>query len=615
MASLARYLDSLRLGDGQPDMKARKQELSNLIQTLSGSEVRYLQARINAIDFRMDICACLPIEILLQIFSFLDLEDAMRARSISRQWQKIFSSPDFYIGITKQQFFSTWDRRYKSADPGSQMNFKANLCKWLPNAASKRIKRLRGQYSEISAYPYPSFTNIGMNGDFESAQLCNGRIAHKVDSETILVKDLRSHWTKLFMDENRVSLSPRWALSDAFLVASKSHPFQLLAWSLDIHHESPNIIRLPNSVAYLYAYKDKVGIVTSTNEVMIWNIGGEILSLDLSVVPSPVKHIMVHLHPDNQKHIYVTSIIDLESPEEDDGHDKPVTEIYVQEFEGGKPETLHHFEMAARWDSTYHIPPFASMEDGSFGIILQDSFDYPRGPMGAIRSRNTPFSDPCKHIKPDEGKPLFSKILIVVKFDIHARCFTTSSYHLPTPRVLPMPPRIVNGSIDEERSATLQFHEALFWRGQAIIPTQNNDWHGTTEAMLAAGLEDCSSISPQRHNTPWYGQDESQNQKLWHVPEDPVLAECGVSFCWLDREDKTPAGQPLSEDRRVVRGDDDFVVLFGRFGYVVWCFDESVKLPRDSSTVPPFTNCLFPSPNSEVTIYSLAIPHPSIRAN
>jgi hypothetical protein len=28
-----------------------------------------------------------------------------------------------------------------------------------------------------------------------------------------------------------------------------------------------------------------------------------------------------------------------------------------------------------------------------------------------------------------------------------------------------------------------------------------------------------------------------------------------------------------------VRGDDEFVVLFGKYGYVVWCFDKEVKLP------------------------------------
>lgn len=35
-------------------------------------------------------------------------------------------------------------------------------------------------------------------------------------------------------------------------------------------------------------------------------------------------------------------------------------------------------------------------------------------------------------------------------------------------------------------------------------------------------------------------------------------------------------------DHRIVRADDDFTVLFGDFGYVVWSFDPTVKLSGGS---------------------------------
>jgi hypothetical protein len=42
-----------------------------------------------------------------------------------------------------------------------------------------------------------------------------------------------------------------------------------------------------------------------------------------------------------------------------------------------------------------------------------------------------------------------------------------------------------------------------------------------------------------------------------------------------------------SDQSRFIRGDDDFVVLFGDEGYVVWCFDEKVTLPVTASSADP----------------------------
>lgn len=43
---------------------------------------------------------------------------------------------------------------------------------------------------------------------------------------------------------------------------------------------------------------------------------------------------------------------------------------------------------------------------------------------------------------------------------------------------------------------------------------------------------------------------------------------------------RKPGDPPVLIRSRVV-GDDDFIVLCGRYGFVVWCFDKSVTLPTE----------------------------------
>jgi hypothetical protein len=137
-------------------------------------------------------------------------------RSVSRAWNKTFSSADFCIGVIKTHFRPIWERRYRGLTADQQLVEKEALTQWLPGATKERIRRQNGQYQSMSVYHQSSHL-------VSEWQYRNGRIASKQSQNSILVEDLRANLKETYMDENRVDLE-NWLLADEYLVAAKNGP-------------------------------------------------------------------------------------------------------------------------------------------------------------------------------------------------------------------------------------------------------------------------------------------------------------------------------------------------------------------------------------------------------
>lgn len=95
---------------------------------------------------------------------------------------------------------------------------------------------------------------------------------------------------------------------------------------------------------------------------------------------------------------------------------------------------------------------------------------------------------------------------------------------------------------------------------------------------------------------PWYGIGKPLTSRV-HLPASQSSLQFSTAYnldgdadfahaSWLpyDNKDEIPSDLGFRDAAlRRVRGDDDFVVLFGDFGFVVWCFDEDVKLRAKDS--------------------------------
>jgi F-box domain len=190
--------------------------LDGLVRHLTVAEIRRLRIQLNAVTIPNDICVEFPTELLSCIAEHLDLEEVIRARAVSRTWNRAFSSADFCIGIIKTHFRPVWEKRYKRLSAGQQNVQKEVLRQWLSRAAKDRIRRQHGRYRSTSICQQVDY-------DINDWQYKNGRIAFRRDSSAFIVKDLRTGSIVTYLDENRVALGT-WLLSDDFLIAVKNGP-------------------------------------------------------------------------------------------------------------------------------------------------------------------------------------------------------------------------------------------------------------------------------------------------------------------------------------------------------------------------------------------------------
>jgi len=365
----------------------------------------------------------------------------------------------------------------------------------------------------------------------------------------------------------------------------------LLAWPLDAHGGSePYRIRLPNSIRHMSAYRRQVGIITISNEVLIWQIGGGLQSVVVSnastdfteLTNSGAKPLAVGFHPDDERYNFVVyTALNAVPPT-----------IVVQQCREGTSDAFHTFHLVSSQLDVDLRPRFVSLEDGHIGIVVTDEVFYEQETReNSITSLPSPH--PCKHQRnnPSEGDNNKPKLLLVVKFDMRRNAFSTGSYHL---------------SKDLQKCLSIALHDWFglnqlhIWRDQTLVPVYKIDFSTAnsgrpSDQILAMGMKKCSEIQTPSP-IPVHGRLGPECTHISQTWNDPWLAECGAAFCWMrdmrsTKDDSeilnTHLNQPLQPfshpKRRIMKGDDDFVVLFSGGGYTVWSFDKDVSLPITSS--------------------------------
>ncbi|ESZ96221.1 hypothetical protein SBOR_3379 [Sclerotinia borealis F-4128] len=112
--SLSQVLDGMKLEDGTPNLNLRAAAIKQLLNssTLNFGERRILKAHFDGIDFRHDIVANFPVELVTDMMEYLDLEDFMTMRCVSSKWRRQLSNPKIY----RKPHFNVWSL-VEEADP------------------------------------------------------------------------------------------------------------------------------------------------------------------------------------------------------------------------------------------------------------------------------------------------------------------------------------------------------------------------------------------------------------------------------------------------------------------------------------------------------------------
>jgi hypothetical protein len=223
----------------------------------------------------------------------------------------------------------------------------------------------------------------------------------------------------------------------------------LRAWSLS-SAQTENI-RLPGPVKRITAHQNQVGIVTTTNEILLWCVGGPLRSVDVSglhgyLADFRLIQALVVFHPLEGNCFFVAYEAAQRSTviTEKDTH-----RILVQEFKEGvvtstKLLDLHSSEAPS-------LPIIGLVDDG---IISISGVFLGQPPAGVDPNRDV--SESWLRLGLTERKKSNPKTFVVVTFDIYRGRFALEHYCLPGPRGF--------------HSWETVLEQAFFWRNQVSFP-------------------------------------------------------------------------------------------------------------------------------------------------
>ncbi|RFU33594.1 hypothetical protein B7463_g2761, partial [Scytalidium lignicola] len=524
--SLAQHLYSLRLQNGRPDFERRKIELDDLIHYLSSAEISHLVNLLRPSTIRHDKFVDLPNEIILAIMNYLDLEDVVTARSVSHKWYYRWTAPEICFGIAERYFPDVLIRLYMSLPDDQKKATKAALSEWACKRAVDVVKCQRG-------------------------------------------RSLRTGERKVYMKEEREPIL-KWWLTDKLLIANTHYPNNILtAWNLG--SDEMHTIRLSGPCLNLTARGNYVGFQINS-ETFIWRVGGRLTSVKAPKAPASFLGLdwwPFHLlfHPINEDHYFLFyRAINGEGA---------TFQVLVQEYVGGEARTICHSKLATAVSARGAI-----IMDGTCLISYHVKGLSKDSGKTYKTDRDVGYTGPCYHQQIDQGStrdPL--TVVNTLTFDIFAKTFSTRSYHIHSNfKTLPRESSTWEDSINR----------SCIWRDQLLLPvypTGSNTERkpiGIDDILLLA-VQPCDRIQPAPNVTPLYVQTSPDEKQVLFLEADPEFHRYGVSFCWAMRGvfaektrlilDPFEAGEPNTEG--IVRGDDDFVVLFSKNGYVVWSFNEA----------------------------------------
>ncbi|TGO60660.1 hypothetical protein BOTNAR_0141g00020 [Botryotinia narcissicola] len=562
---LSQALDSMKLEDGRPDTQLRTSAIQHLLNSsaLTFGEMRLFKAHFDRINFHHDGIAQLPEEILALVMEYLDLEDFMFMRCVSRDWREKLSSEKLCASLLKTHFRKAWEIKFKSlGDSDRQLKLDDFL-----SICIGRLKRDRGMYDQVMQYDHlsdPNDDRFYSNWCHEDChrkrfQYKNGRIAMKKDPSTIQVNDLRTHASRHYMHESRYSFD-YWLLSDQILVAYFDSPKpRFNVWQLD-EEDDPRVIHLECRYEILAAHNKEIafGIKSPSSNcpIYIWN-DGRIKKLAEpefgDLYPNhEIKFCEIFFHPTQEDHhflFYHASCSPLDGTLRETGSDL----IIVQEYVGGVPQGQWNEVLGSCFEIT--MLKFRFISDDGVVALLSRMYRSPERRAFIQRS-------PCNH---DISSATKAAAYPLMTFNLLTQNLGTISTHVE--------------SFLEKFPTPLN---PLFSRGQVTIPYDNRNGDAYSEFC-----------KPNPEKMPYYLVSASicdaTKRSLQCVGKHKFTPESGLSaliaFCLPIDIQATTSNNEFNKG--AVWGDDDFIVYSHREGYIVWSFNQRNTLPTGLANSPP----------------------------
>ncbi|KAL7624196.1 hypothetical protein AAE478_005755 [Parahypoxylon ruwenzoriense] len=554
--------------------------------SLSFRDMYGLEKHFSNLKPKEDILTSSPLEIVLSIAEYLDLEDVLACLLVSKTWRSKFFEGRVMFSVIRQYFPSlTWtdpdpDPDLAQPQQHARRDYRALFCQ----AMQQRHNRHQGLCKSVllkkycytndhyfrldprmhpsaepgNSYPHntPDLSMLAGDDEFVGDQCCysNGRVAWSTYRNSVVLDDLRTGLRKIYAepdDRLTVGVMSLRSLGNELVVATIG--VNLLAW--DYKSDKFDSVVLPNAVRRCVTEGSRVAVVTRDNRVLVWRFGGALLELDYSQIPQSVvdrctrsqQHfldnldVILHTHEQNTLFIVTAypvvrnaSLVSFDAYEFDDSN-------YIASHRLTLPtdsENVILGDNRGSYDVLFRIKPQKVNAFGLFGISTVLSF--PSDPKAAKTLRHL------------DG---------LVVFDIFNRKLSTQRYKIPM-------------DLDSDSAKSAVFHGSQYWNECFVLQARYDDrlTHGSAIIPVCQRLRSTTGEKPGRTRMigleHMYMEGEPQFRdptpdRLFRVFQEHKISSTEFQCCYLTR--------PMPYTVKVM-GDDDFMVSFAGNGYISWSF-------------------------------------------
>jgi hypothetical protein len=258
---------------------------------LLSSEIRLLQQALKPFTFIKDFVPQLPEDLVALIANYLDPVDVICFRRVSKAWRACWTTLIVNKVLMRRFFRTDYEMYFKEFETSE-------------DHSSVLLKKVKHSHPNYRKRFQPAILLDYLQDDASVIDVSyhSGRIALKY-VHSVAIQNLYTGNITRFYSPQRVPIG--WCHLSAKYLVIATVLNEVHAFSLESGTTSS--VRLPSSAIYMTIEGDRIGIICSSGDTMLWTIGGALKAIP---APNPLvesKDFKVHamiLHP-----IYLNTLV------------------------------------------------------------------------------------------------------------------------------------------------------------------------------------------------------------------------------------------------------------------------------------------------------------------
>lgn len=369
-------------------------------------------------------------------------------------------------------------------------------------------------------------------------------------------------------------------------------------WQLSMNRTDNYTASLPSPPKDITMDHNRVGIVTIRNEVLVWTLPsypGASCSLRQFGLVDPMpdhkgfRRMQVLFHPLDEEIIYIVTLSAIQDEDEDETDSVDPEGIITWTVQKYNRKSLTHVATMPIPLQGLHFREGDDLADSFWLNVrkIDENGLYSLGPI-PVDFPSRLLDVGCEHRWDRRFRRRGHRHLCTyATFNIFTNKLEKSYYHLPGGDA---EADFIDFEIPSE-GGKLIVDRLHVWNSQLFAPIlefldpsyiRNAAHRPPVKQALLMAVKSCNQICGTPKSFPYIAGYGPELVK-WNVPGRYATLDLGLAYCLvgdphLANEHRTRGDDNGFDNFREVAGDGTFVVLFGEFDFVVWCFDDTLTI-------------------------------------